>query len=53
MKDLAQIIAENAVTDLKPPTTEQEAVKLRHARITAKARVATIDALLHEWDLNK
>ena len=49
MKDLAVIIAENAVTDLKAPTTDQGAVELAHERIRALARVYTIDTLLAEW----
>lgn len=49
MKDLATIIAENSVTDLHPPTTEQEAVMLRHELVRANARARKIRRLLNEW----
>lgn len=51
MKDLAAIIADNAVTDLKAPTTAQEAIYLHHERIRANARLNKIAELLKAWGL--
>lgn len=50
MRDLREIIATDAAVGLKPPTTEQEAVYLRHALIRCEARMDKIHELLCDWE---
>jgi hypothetical protein len=53
MRDLREIIATDAAVGLRPPTTEQEAVNLRHAAIRCEARLDKIHELLADWAMEK
>ena len=49
MKDLRQIIVDNAINNLVPPTSHEEAVELNKELLRMKARKVKIEQLLRAW----